>query len=207
LTAHWVNTLRRENLSLEDFRRLTQRLAWILAAEAGDCLPREDLVVQTPLAKAKGQQLTGDVLLVPVLRAGLSLLPAFLDFYPKASVGFVGLKRDEATAVARCYYKNLPPVSATTYAFVLEPMLATGGSAAKAVHMLVDAGVAEERIIVVSVISAPDGVALFKESYPKVRLLIAMQDDGLSPMKFIVPGLGDFGDRYFGTPPKPYDVE
>jgi uracil phosphoribosyltransferase len=197
-----VNQLRPVDLSIEEFRRVTRVLARALASRAGELLPTEDVEIQTPLKTMHGAQLAGDVLLVPVLRAGLSLLEPFLEYFPKAAVGFVGLKRDETTAVARCYLCNLPPVSEQTHAFILEPMLATGGSASKAIQILLDHGIKEDRISVVSVVSAPLGVERLKSVYPDVRVLVAVQDTELSEQFYIVPGLGDFGDRYYGTPPE-----
>jgi len=171
----------------------------MLAAQAAGHLEKQDVSVQTPLAKAHGKQLVHETVLVPILRSGLALLPAFISTFPKAGVGFVGLVRDEQTAEAQLYYKKLPAIPADADVIVLDPMLATGGSLCAALKILEDAGVKQEQILFVGVVSAPEGVQRVQQEFPRVTLLIAQEDEALDANKFILPGLGDFGDRYFGT--------
>lgn len=138
------------------------------------------------------------IILVSILRAGLALLPAFIEKFPKASVGFIGLKRNEKTLKPKAYYQNIPKISKSDVVIVLDPMLATGGSAVAGIKTLVKAGAREENIIFVGIISAPEGIANIQNNFPLVRILCAEYDKRLDKNGYIVPGLGDFGDRYFG---------
>jgi uracil phosphoribosyltransferase len=153
--------------------------------------------VTTPLGPADGRVVRTDIVVVPVLRAGLSMLEAVLQLVPGARVGHIGLQRDEATAVASRYYSKLPPDIGNSHVLMVDPMLATGGSSAAAVD-LVKAGGAR-RISLVCVISAPEGIALLQERHPDVAIYTPAVDRELNEHKFIVPGLGDFGDRLYGT--------
>jgi uracil phosphoribosyltransferase len=134
---------------------------------------------------------------VPVLRAGLGMLDAVLELLPAARVGHIGLQRDEATAIASKYYTKLPPKLADSYVLMIDPMLATGGSAAAAIDLIKAAGAKTIRVI--CIVSAPDGVRLLKERHPEVVIYTPVIDRELNVHKFIVPGLGDFGDRLYGT--------
>lgn len=192
-------TLRDKNTTRGAFRAAAQRLARMLAAQAASHLAKKEVQVQTPLAQASGVVLQNETVLVPILRSGLVLLPAFEEVFPEAGVGFVGLARDEETAQAKEYYRKLPPIPKGADVLVLDPMIATGGSGIAALQMLVDAGVTEKQILFVAVISAPEGLGAIQAAFPNIHMLIAQEDTGLNDEKFIVPGLGDFGDRYFGT--------
>ena len=137
--------------------------------------------------------------MLPVIRSGLSLLPTFLKYYQNAKVGFVGLARDEETAQAHWYYKKLPALSGKEYIIILEPMLATGGTALLVLEELKNSGADMNKIIFVSVVCAPEGIEKINAEFPSVKIITVGVDSHLNDKKFIVPGLGDFGDRYFGT--------
>jgi uracil phosphoribosyltransferase len=173
------------------------RISLLLAAEALRDLPGETITVETPLGPADGRRLGADVVVVPVLRAGLGMLDAVLELVPNARVGHIGLQRDELTAVASQYYSKLPPRLDKSFVLMIDPMLATGGSAVAALDLLVKAGARDIRMV--CIVSAPEGVALVERSHPNVRIYTPAIDRGLNPHKFIVPGLGDFGDRLYGT--------
>ena len=179
------------------FRRLAERLSLFLAAEALKDLPTKRVTVQTPMGDAEVQRVTGDVVVVPVLRAGLGMLDAVLRLIPWARVGHIGLRRDEATAIASRYYSRLPSNMASSYVLMVDPMLATGGSAVDAIQVLADAGAHDIRIL--CIVAAPEGVAAVEAAHPHVRIYTPVIDKGLNERKFIVPGLGDFGDRLYGT--------
>lgn len=194
-----ISQLRNKELTREAYRSATEKLGWILASEASSYLEEEEFDIETPLATATGFRYTQPIMIVPVLRSGLALLPPFLQYYPTADVGFVGLRRDEVTAIPHMYYLNLPKFTQDTVVFVLEPMIATGGSLTAAIHTLLDAGVELEQIMISSIIGAPEGVSHLYKQFPGLQLNLVQEDDALNDSKFILPGLGDFGDRYFGT--------
>jgi uracil phosphoribosyltransferase len=179
------------------FRRAATRISLLLAAEALRGLPTVAATVTTPLGPADGRVVRTDVVVVPVLRAGLSMLEAVLQLVPSARVGHIGLQRDESTAVASRYYSKLPPDIGASHVLMVDPMLATGGSSAAAID-LVKAGGARS-IALVCVISAAEGVALVQARHPDVNVYTPAVDGELNAHKFIVPGLGDFGDRLYGT--------
>lgn len=179
------------------FRRLAHRVGVILAAEATRDLPTRPVPVDTPLEQTTGHQLATDIVVVAVLRAGLSLVESVLELVPHARVGHVGLKRDEATAQATRYSSHLPPNLADSLILLVDPMLATGGSAIMAVDILKDAGA--QRIRLLSIVSAPEGVAALEQAHPDVDIYTPALDRQLNDRKYILPGLGDFGDRLYGT--------
>jgi uracil phosphoribosyltransferase len=179
------------------FRRAANRISILLAAEALRDVPTTAGRVTTPLGPADGQVVHGDVVVVPVLRAGLGMLDAVLELLPAARVGHIGLQRDEATAIASKYYSKLPPDVADSYVLMIDPMLATGGSAVAAIDLLKAAGARLIRII--CIVAAPEGVALVDRHHPDVAIYTPVVDHFLNAHKYIVPGLGDFGDRLYGT--------
>ena len=179
------------------FRRAANRISVLLAAEAMRDVPVSPTVVTTPLGPADGRVVRNDVVVVPVLRAGLGMLDAVLELLPTARVGHIGLQRDEATAIASRYYSKLPPSLAHSHVLMIDPMLATGGSAAAAIDLIKAAGARMIRMI--CIVSAPDGVALLERQHPDVVVYTPVIDRELNAHKFIVPGLGDFGDRLYGT--------
>jgi len=190
-------TLRDAATPPETFRRIAVRISLLLTAEATRDLPTAALRVVTPLGPAAGRQIGANVVVVPVLRAGLGMLDAVLELLPNARVGHIGLQRDEMTAVASRYYAKLPPDLRTSYVLMIDPMLATGGSAVAALDMLRAAGAAQVRMI--CIVAAPEGIALVERHHPDVHIYTPVIDQGLNAQKFIVPGLGDFGDRLYGT--------
>jgi uracil phosphoribosyltransferase len=179
------------------FRQLARRVTLLLVAEATRDLPLAATTVETPLETAAVHHLAARVVAVPVLRAGVGMLEGFLELVPRAQVGYFGLERDEATAVARRYYEKLPGDLAGAVVFLLDPMLATGGSAAMAVESLAARGGRGVRLL--SIVAAPEGIALLRSAAPDATVYTAAVDRELNARKFILPGLGDFGDRLFGT--------
>ena len=189
--------LRATDTPPELFRRMAVRISLLLAAEATRDLPAATVTVSTPLGPAPGSRVNGDVVVVPVLRAGLGMLDAILELIPTARVGHIGLQRDELTAVASRYYSKLPQDMSRSFVLMIDPMLATGGSAVAALDMLREAGARDVRMI--CIVSAPEGIALVEQHHPDVHIYTPVIDEGLNDHKFIVPGLGDFGDRLYGT--------
>jgi uracil phosphoribosyltransferase len=189
--------LRSINTDTEGFRRAMQRLGGILFIEASAGLSTTVTEVQTPLAVAPGVRLSRPVVLVPILRAGLGIIDGVLDFAPSAIVAHLGICRDEVTAQPQRYYSKLPETLGQADIFLLDPMLATGGSAVEAVNQLKEAGATSIRLV--CVVSCPEGIEAFHGAHPDVPLWTAAIDQGLNAQSFILPGLGDAGDRYFGT--------
>jgi uracil phosphoribosyltransferase len=190
-------SLRSKHTSPEHFRRAATRISILLAAEALGDVASIATTVETPLGPASGSRIASDVVVVPVLRAGLGMLDAVLQLVPQARVGHIGLQRDEATAVASQYYAKLPGSLDKSYVVMIDPMLATGGSAVAALDQLRRVGAHDVRII--CIVAAPEGIALVDERHPDVHIYTPVVDRGLNELKFIVPGLGDFGDRLYGT--------
>jgi uracil phosphoribosyltransferase len=189
--------LRDKRTPSADFRRLARRLSLLLVAEATRDLPLADTTVETPLEITPAKRLRERVVAVPVLRAGLGMLDAFLELVPSAQVGYFGLERNEETAVARRYYEKVPKRLEDAIVFLLDPMLATGGSATLAIDGLRSLGARHIRLL--SIVAAPEGVAHLEATEPGTEIYTAAVDRALNDRKFIVPGLGDFGDRLFGT--------
>jgi uracil phosphoribosyltransferase len=179
------------------FRQLAHRVSLLLVAEATRDLSVVETTVETPLERATVKRLQARVVAVPVLRAGLGMLDALLELVPQAQVGYFGLERDETTAVARRYYEKVPKDLASARVFLLDPMLATGGSAAMAIDGLAELGARRVRLL--SIVAAPEGLAHLEAAVPDVAVYTAAIDRELNARKFILPGLGDFGDRLFGT--------
>lgn len=189
--------LRNERTEAAVFRRMATRISVLLAAEALRDLPTEPAAVTTPMGAAEGRRIGADVVVVPVLRSGLGMLDAVLELLPSARVGHIGLQRDETTAVASQYYAKLPNGLERSYVLMIDPMLATGGSAAAALDVLQRAGARDIRIL--CIVAAPEGIAFVEQRFPDIRIYTPVIDRGLNERKFIVPGLGDFGDRLYGT--------
>ena len=179
------------------FRRAANRISVLLAAEAVKDVPVVNATVTSPLGPADGRVLRSDVVVVPVLRAGLGMLDAVLELVPDARVGHIGLQRDEMTAVASQYYSKLPASLDASFVLMIDPMLATGGSAVAALDLLARAGAPTIRMI--CIVAAPEGVALVERHHPHVVIYTPVIDRSLNEHKYIVPGLGDFGDRLYGT--------
>ncbi len=192
-----VARLRDRRTPSDDFRALAYRVSTFLVAEATRDLPLREEPVETPMEEAVVRRLDARVVAVPVLRAGIGMLQAFLDLVPGTSVGYFGLERDERTAVARRYYEKVPADLGSAVVYLLDPMLATGGSAAMAIEGLQERGARGVRLI--SIVAAPEGVALLGRRTPDAAIYTAALDRGLDDRKYILPGLGDFGDRLYGT--------
>jgi uracil phosphoribosyltransferase len=190
-------SLRHRDTPPEAFRRLATRISMLLVAEALRGLPTRGAVVPTPLAESEGRRIDARVVVVPVLRAGLGMLDAVLSLVPAARVGYIGLQRDETTAIASRYYSKLPDDLGASRVLVVDPMLATGGSAVAALRLLDEAGARD--LALVCIVAAPEGIAAVERVFPGVSIFTPAVDIGLDERKYIVPGLGDFGDRLYGT--------
>ena len=189
--------LRDRSTPCDEFRRLARRVSLLLAVEATRDLALAETSVETPLETTRAFRLGRRVVAVPVLRAGLGMLDAFLELVPQAQVGYFGLERNEETAVARRYYEKVPKNLEGAVVYLLDPMLATGGSAAMALDGLRELGARRVRLL--SIVAAPEGVAHLEAYSPHTEIFTAAVDRGLDERKYILPGLGDFGDRLFGT--------
>ena len=177
-------------------RPITRALTHILVVEATRSLATNIVTVTTPLEATDGYVLRNEIVAVPILRAGLGMLDAVLDLLPESTVGYFGLARDEQTAVASSYYAKLPPVAGKTV-LLLDPMLATGGSAAFAVDALMSS--APSQVVLLCMVAAPEGVQLLHSRFPELHIVAASLDRELNSQSYICPGLGDFGDRLYGT--------
>jgi uracil phosphoribosyltransferase len=190
-------SLRDKHTSPGQFRRSSTRISVLLATEAMRDVPTKTVTVESPLGPAPGRQIALDIVVVPVLRAGLGMLDAVLELVPQARVGHIGLQRDEATALASEYYSKLPGPLDRSYVLMIDPMLATGGSAVAGLDLLKRAGARDIRIV--CIVAAPEGVAFVERKHPDVTIYTPAVDRALNERKYIVPGLGDFGDRLYGT--------
>jgi uracil phosphoribosyltransferase len=190
-------SLRDKRTESTRFRRLARRLSLVLAIEATRELQTTDVSIETPLELADGRALRTDIVVVPVLRAGLGMVEAMLEVLPRARVGHIGLQRDERTAVASQYYSKLPHDLSNSVCVIVDPMLATGGSAVFAIDVLRQAGARDIRLA--CIVAAPEGIAAVERAHPGVHIFTPAIDRALNAQKFILPGLGDFGDRLYGT--------
>lgn len=197
LVEHHVTRMRRAGTRPSEFRDLVRRLAGLMAYEATQDLPTKPYRVETPLAHADGVQVKGRIGLVPILRAGLGMVDPVLDLLPMAEVWHLGLYRDESTAQPVRYYDKLPPKRPVDVALILDPMLATGGSATAALMTLREWGVPQVKVL--SLIAAREGVDAVSTQFPEAQIYVCQIDPELNASKFIVPGLGDAGDRIFNT--------
>jgi uracil phosphoribosyltransferase len=196
LAGHLLAGLRDERTEPERFRYLTERLSTVLVLEATRHLPTAPATVNTPMAPADVRLLAGNVIAVPILRAGLGLLTAVTTLLPDVQVGYIGLERDEQTLNPVSYYLKVPNLAGRPV-LLLDPMLATGGSASFAAELLVERGAQD--LTLVCAVAAPEGVRRLERDHPNLRIVTAGLDERLNDIGYIVPGLGDFGDRLFGT--------
>jgi uracil phosphoribosyltransferase len=196
LGAHVLTHLRDKSTKPALFRTLSYQISLLLALEATRDLATEDKPIETPMEPMTGHVLAKPLVVVPILRAGLGMLQPFHDIFPHVSVGYVGLERDHTTAVARSYYCKLPPLAGTRV-LVVDPMLATGGSAVQALTLVKQHGATE--VSLVCIVGAPEGVAAVTGAHPEVPIILGALDRELNSRKYILPGLGDFGDRLYGT--------
>ena len=197
VVQHHLTRLRDKSTSPVEFRLLVNRLATVLAYEATRDLATEETPIETPLTAMSGRKISPTIGLVPILRAGLGMVEAALDLLPESEVWHLGLYRDEVTAQPVEYYSKLPDTRPVDVALVLDPMLATGGSATAALQALQAWGVKSLKLL--SVIAARDGIDAVLSRFPKVQIYVCAIDAELNSRKFIVPGLGDAGDRTFNT--------
>ena len=198
LIQHKLAILRSKNTSVKEFRELVSEISGLMCYEATRNLPTKEVEVQTPVAVAKCRRLAGKKLaIIPILRAGLGMVDAMVDLIPSAKIGHIGLYRDPETHQPVEYYCKLPDDIGSRQVFVVDPMLATGGSAIAAIDFLKKHGC--KSIIMMNIIGCPEGIKAVNEAHPDVDLYIAAVDEKLNDHAYIVPGLGDAGDRIFGT--------
>ena len=198
LIQHKLAILRSKNTSVKEFRELISEISGLMCYEATRNLPTKEVEVQTPVAVAKCRRLAGKKLaIIPILRAGLGMVDAIVDLIPSAKIGHIGLYRDPETHLPVEYYCKLPEDIGNRQVFVVDPMLATGGSAVAAIDFLKKHGC--KNIVMMNIIGAPEGVALVQKAHPDVDIYLAALDEKLNDHAYIVPGLGDAGDRIFGT--------
>ncbi|HMJ63898.1 MAG TPA: uracil phosphoribosyltransferase [Candidatus Binatia bacterium] len=196
LVQYNLGRLRDGRTEPEDFRRSLAQVSALMIYEATRSLETRSVTVTTPLARTKAQELRHEVILVPVLRAGLGMLNAILDLIPRARVGFIGLKRDEESLKATVYHKSLPKNLGDCEIILIDPMLATGGSSVAALELLTERQA--KRIRLVNLVAAPEGIRHVHKFLPNLPIFTAAVDDHLNERGYIVPGLGDAGDRLFG---------
>ncbi|TMC42934.1 MAG: uracil phosphoribosyltransferase [Chloroflexi bacterium] len=205
LVAHYLTRLRDRDTTPDEFREASDKIITLLLYEATRDLGTRDFSVDTPLETTLGHAIGDRVVAVPILRAGLGLVGPVLELLPHVTVGYIGLERDERTAIASRYYVKLPPDIANKAVMILDPMLATGGTATKAVEIMKEYHPASVRLVcvvgvrLVCVVAAPEGIQALQAAHPDVQIFTAAQDRELNAQKYILPGLGDYGDRLFGT--------
>jgi uracil phosphoribosyltransferase len=198
LAGHLLRGLRDIDTGHQEFRRLSKILTTLLVLQATESLRKRATTVETPLGPAQAHVLDQRLAVIPILRAGLGMLDPVLELFPDVAVGYIGLERNEGTAIARSYYTKLPHLKGC-FSLCVDPMLATGGSASQAISLIKEHGA--EHVVMVSVVSAPEGIQALSRNHPDVLIVTAAIDEGLNDRKYIVPGLGDFGDRLYGTYP------
>ncbi len=198
LIQHKTAMIRKKETSTKDFRELVKEIAMLMAYESTRDLPLEDVEIETPICKTTVKMLQGeDIAIVPILRAGLGMVDGMLALVPNAKVGHVGLYRDPETHEPVEYYCKLPNDIDKRQIFIVDPMLATGGSACAAIDFVKQRG--GKNIIFMCLIAAPEGIEALQKAHPDVDIFIAAKDEKLNEHAYIVPGLGDAGDRIFGT--------
>jgi uracil phosphoribosyltransferase len=194
---HKLAIIRNQDTGHKRFRELATEITKFICYEALKNVATREVVVQTPVAEAVCRKIDTDIVVVPILRAGVGMLDGILELIPTARVGFVGLYRDEKTKQPVTYYERFPPQIRGGTCIIIDPMLATGGSTAAAIDLLKKKGA--DNIVVVCIVTCPEGIALVEKRHPEVRIYAAAIDDFLNENKYIVPGLGDAGDRLYGT--------
>ncbi|MDD6024697.1 MAG: uracil phosphoribosyltransferase [Oscillospiraceae bacterium] len=198
LIQHKVSILRDKNTGVKEFREVVGEIAALMCYEATRDLPLEDVVIETPIATGTFKRLSGKkIAIVPILRAGLGMVDTIIDLIPSAKVGHIGLYRDPETHMPVEYYCKMPPDISERDVLIVDPMLATGGSASAAISFLKGYGC--KNIKLMNIIGCPEGIKAIQEEHPDVEIYVASVDEKLNENKYIVPGLGDAGDRIFGT--------
>ncbi len=197
LIDHKMALLRDEKRKMPEFKMLLDEIGFLMVYEVTKDLELEEIVIKTPVASTKAKKLKTHPILVTILRAGLGLLDPFMKLMPNSKVGFLGMDRDEVTLQPRSYYDKIPKQSLKNGVLLIDPMLATGGSALNAIDFLVKKGV--KNITFICLVAAPEGIKAINDKYPDIEIYAAALDDKLNNKGYIVPGLGDAGDRIFGT--------
>ena len=198
LIQHKLTIMRKSSTSSKDFRQLLDEISMLMGYEVTRDLPLEEIEITTPISRTKASQIAGKKLaIVPILRAGLGMVDGLLSLVPVARVGHIGLYRDPETHLPVEYYCKLPPNIGNRLVIVVDPMLATGGSASDALRMLKEKGCTDIRLM--CLVAAPEGVRKVQQEHPDVKIFTAALDENLNDHAYIVPGLGDAGDRLFGT--------
>ncbi len=197
LLTHKLARLRRKETDTKEFRETLEEIAGLMAFEITRDLPLRDVTVETPMRSCSTQELARDVVLIPVLRAGLGMVNGISNLIPSAKVGHIGMYRDHETLEPKTYYSKFPENLSRAVVMVLDPMLATGGSASAAISFLKEQGATTIKLV--CVVGAPEGVERIRKDHPDVQVYLAALDEKLNETGYIVPGLGDAGDRLFGT--------
>lgn len=198
LIQHKLAMLRNKRTPTKDFRELIKEVSMLMAYEATRSLPLDEVEIETPISKAKVFMLKGeDIAIIPILRAGLGMVEGIQNLVPNAKVGHIGLFRDPETKLPIEYYCKLPSDMDNRQVILLDPMLATGGTASEAIQIMKDKGA--KHIIFMCIIAAPEGIAVVQTAHPDVDIFVAAKDECLNEHAYIVPGLGDAGDRLYGT--------
>lgn len=197
LIDHKLTLIRDKNTTTKEFRETLTEISMLMAFEATRELPTKEVEVQTPMALAKCRQLSEEVIIVPILRAGLGMVDGIHNLIPTAKIGHIGLYRNEETLKPEKYYAKFPENIKDAVVFVVDPMLATGGSAVAAIDIVKETGA--KRIIYMGLVGVPEGIKTLQDAHPDVDIYLAAQDERLNEIGYIVPGLGDCGDRIFGT--------
>ena len=198
LIRHKLGLLRRADMSTKNFRELAQEVTMLLTYEATKDLPVEDFEIDGWAGKVTTQRMVGKkITIVPILRAGIGMLEGVLNLIPSAKVSVLGLERDEETLEARTYYKKLVPDVCNRIAMIIDPMLATGSSLVAAIDVLKQSGCKDIRVMIL--VAAPEGIKRVHDAHPDIRIYTASIDDGLNEQGYIIPGLGDAGDKIFGS--------
>lgn len=196
LAQHLLTKLRNKNTDRAQFRNYSQRLATMLLIEASRHLQLNKITVTTPIATTTGYELAESIVIVPIMRAGLDFIQPAIDLFPEAHIGFIGIARDEQTALPAEYYYKMPAKIENQVHFIVDPMCATGGSIIHTVNSLKAEN--RENIIIVTILAAPESIAAIQNKFPEISIVTAQIDNNLNEKKYICPGLGDYGDRLYG---------
>lgn len=194
-----LSKLRNKDTDRQAYRIAARKITELLALETLNHIQMKEIPIETTLAKTTGLRIEHRIIIVPILRSGITMVEPFLTFFPEALVGVVGLRRDEETAEAHWYYENIPPLQKTDQIIVVDPMIATGGTGWQVLKKLQEKGADMKHLVYVSMVTSPEGTAYIKDTFGDITIILAAEDSHLNEQKYIVPGLGDYGDRYFGT--------
>lgn len=194
-----LTILRNKETDRDLFRTTALQLTRLIVHESAEYVEWETCEVITPIEKTSGIKQKYPIVVIPVLRSGLAMLGPFQEHYNNSKVGFLGFVRDEKTFVPHLYYEKLPPIGINDQVIVVDPMVATGNTACHVMNLLEQKNISSEKVIFCALLAAPEGMEQFKTKYPKAKLIVGAIDKHLNKNNFIVPGIGDFGDRYFGT--------